>query len=91
MKMESLPPNKTKLSFFRLTRCTPVEEAAANEKKREFLPPNKTNAIKSLFFRTVGRDDVDQWIKDGIIPRLIGQMHLMLSFFGNNGRGDVDQ
>ena len=35
MKMESLPPNKTKVSFFRLTRCTPVEEAEANEKKRE--------------------------------------------------------
>ena len=29
-------PNKTKPSFFRVTRGTPVEEAAANEKKREF-------------------------------------------------------
>ena len=34
MKMEYLSPNKTKVSFFRLTRCTPVEEAATNEKKR---------------------------------------------------------
>ena len=63
MKMESLPPNKTKVSFFCLTRCTPVEEAAANEKKREFFLPNKTNAFSALFFRNNGRHDVDQWKK----------------------------
>ena len=39
MKMEIfLPPNKTKRSFFRLTRCTPVEEAAANKKKGVIFP-----------------------------------------------------
>ena len=50
------------------------------KKKREFLPSNKTNAINSLFFRTIGRDDVDQWIKRRPYFPLIRQMHLMLSF-----------
>ena len=90
MKMESLPPNKTKLPFFRLTRCTRVEEAAAN-KKKEFLPPNKTNAINSLFFRTVDRDDVDQWIKRWYYfpPNRTNAFNALFS--RNNYRGDVDQ
>ena len=33
------------------------------KKKREFFPPNKTNAFNALFFRNNGQDDVDQWKK----------------------------
>ena len=64
MKRESLPPNKTKLSFFRLTRCTPVEEAAANEKKEGVFPRLIGQMpFNALFFRINGPHDVDQWEK----------------------------
>ena len=61
------------------------------KKKREFLVPNKKNAINSLFFRTVGRDDVDQWIKRRpyFPPNKTNGFNAL--FFRNNGRGDVDQ
>ena len=61
------------------------------KKKREFLPPNKTNAINSLFVRTVGRDNVDQWIKRRYYfpPNRTNAFNAL--FFKNNGRADVDQ
>ena len=43
-------PNKTKLSFFHVTRCTPVEEAAANEKKERVFPRLIGQIAFNLFF-----------------------------------------
>ena len=37
-KEDFLPPNKTKMSFSRLNKCTSIEEAAANEKKGGLSP-----------------------------------------------------
>ena len=61
------------------------------KKKREFLPPNKINAIKSLFFRSVGRDDVDQWIKRRYYSPPNRTNAFNAFFFRNNDGGDVDK
>ena len=61
------------------------------KKKTAFLPPNKTNAINSLFFRIVDQDDVDQWIKRRpyFPPNKTKTFNAL--FFRSGGRDDVDQ
>ena len=62
-------PNKTKMSFFRGIRGTPVEEAAANRKKDGlFRRLIRQKVFNALFFRTVAWEDVDQWEKGGPFP-----------------------
>ena len=46
-----------------LTETCHSGRVADNEKKTAFSPPNKTNAFNSFFFRSGGRDYVDQWKK----------------------------
>ena len=55
MKIEVfLPPNKTKRSFVRLPDARQSRRRRPMKKRRDFIPPNRTNAINVIFFRNNG-------------------------------------